>query len=134
MGNPVFARYSTFAFNVTLGGQYDFLSTQDYDGFLILYRDFFDPSNSLTNFLIGNDDLDFMIGQSGFSFILSTNITYLLVTTGFDDASFGNFVNMISGPGQIQVIPEPATMILLGTGLAGAVATRRRKRRQTGQS
>ncbi|MDQ3584934.1 MAG: PEP-CTERM sorting domain-containing protein [Acidobacteriota bacterium] len=138
MGNPVFARFSTFNFFVSISGQYDFLSTQNYDGFLLLYRTTFTPSNlSLLvdpNFFVAGDDdlIDFVPGQSGFSATLSTNVLYFLITTGFDDSSFGNFTNQITGPG--QVIPEPATMILLATGLAGAAATRRRKRRQTGQS
>jgi hypothetical protein len=53
----------------------------------------------------------------------------------FDDFGFtgGNFTLEISGPGvtEAAAIPEPATMLLLGTGLAGVVARVRRRRART---
>lgn len=53
----------------------------------------------------------------------------------FADFGFtaGTFTLQISGLGVTQAapVPEPATMILLGTGLAGIVAGRRRRRART---
>ncbi len=50
--------------------------------------------------------------------------------TRFDSGFNGVFHGTISGPGIISgnpVIPEPATILLLATGLAGVVMRMRRK-------
>ncbi len=60
--------------------------------------------------------------------------TFLVLVTDqignqFDIQEGFFFSVQTGGPG--TVIPEPATLVLLGTGLAGAAAARRRKRRKT---
>lgn len=122
-------RYSLTQLSVSLNGSYNFSSVQNYDGFLVLYRDNFNPSSPLLNALVANDDdLDF--GTSGFSVNLTSATNYFLITTGASNTDFGTFTNTVSGPGQIIVggataVPEPSTFLLLGAGLTGVVVRAR---------
>lgn len=129
--------YGSFGFSVTAEGSYLFRSyalprDQPWDNFLILYQGSFDPLAPLTNAVVANDDLrdDLSnIGKSGFSFDLTTGVPYVLVTTGFDNDSFGRYANLINGPGQVtSPVPEPETyaMMLAGLALIGFLARRRR--------
>lgn len=134
--------YSTFQFNVSMGGSYTFLSTSQeefiFDPFLALYSGAFDPASGLTNFVAANDNLGDDISdllRSGFTANLFSGTSYFLVTTGHSNLDSGAFVNVIDGPGTIMAgpaaapIPEPATMVLLGTGLASISAALRRRRK-----
>jgi hypothetical protein len=125
--------YSVLQFNVTASGAYDFLSLSnpaEWDNFLVLYVDSFNPASPLTNAIVANDDFP-TIGRAGFSAIsLTAGTSYFLVTTGFENIDAGAFANSITGPGHVipgAPIPEPATLILLSTGLAGVAARLRRR-------
>ncbi len=141
--------YSVLQFTVSAGGSYSFLSVSTepvaafYDPFLVLYSGGFNPTSPLAGFVVANEDLNGSRVQSGFTTTLAINTSYFLVTTGsvgapgvaFFDA--GAFRNTISGPGIITAgpgadpIPEPTTMLLLGTGLVGIGAVVRKRRRAT---
>ena len=113
--------HQTLAFSVSTSGSYTFVSTVTgaWDNFLFLYGPSFNPAAPLINGLIGNDDLAGVIGSSGFTFALTAGASYVAVTTGFEGGvDFGAYANSITGPGAVNVVPEPGTYGLMALGLA----------------
>ena len=123
--------YQPLEFTVTATGSYSFLSTATggWDNFLFLYGPSFNPAAPLVNGLIGNDDFS-GIGTSGFTFSLTAGNSYVAVTTGFEGGvDFGAYANSITGPGNVNVVPEPGTYGLMALGLAVVGFAARRSRR-----
>jgi PEP-CTERM motif len=123
--------FNAQGFMVSVSGPYSFTLTADLNNFgpfLVLYENSFDSSTPLTNALIA--------GSGSFTFDLTAGTTYIIVPTRFSSGLVGGFHGTISGPGEITpvgglVIPEPTTMLLLATGLAGvAVKIRRKSKRR----
>lgn len=114
-------------FMVSIDGPYSFTLTADFNDFvpfMVLYENSFDESTPLSNALIA--------GGGPFTVNLSAGTTYIIVPTRSSSSGvIGAFHGTISGPGEILVtevvIPEPTTMLLLATGLAGVAVKIRRK-------
>lgn len=125
--------YDEFAFTVDASGAYNFLSLgvtpTNWDNFLALYQTAFSPLSPLTNAIVASDDFP-SIGRAGFNGVsLTAGTQYFLITTGFANNSVGEFSNTITGDGNVTpgAVPEPASLLLLGTGLVGLRAWRKRR-------
>ena len=80
--------YDAFSFSVVGTGRYRIVSEQGYDGYLLLYREAFDPGAPTENLIAFNDDLSAEYdeesdppGSSGFTPLLEAATPYVLVTT-----------------------------------------------------
>ena len=133
--------YRSQAFSVDTAGDYNFRSSQDYDGFLALYQTAFDPSDARINVLVANDDyfVEIQPYTSGFDNVpLSTNTQYFLVTSAYDNDGIGNYTNTIASSdsaatGTITLDPTPVPfefspgLGILALGMCGAVAQLKNK-------
>lgn len=129
--------YEAVNIGVTADGDYSVLSDQTnfglrWDGYLLVYENGFDAANPLDNLIALNDDYfgaglpGTGVGYSGLDAVsMSSTSTYWIVTTGFGNGDEGPYQNSISGPGDIFIVPAPASLALLGLG--GLAAVRRRR-------
>lgn len=151
-GATTLTGYDSYEFTVTADGMYDFLGfypgdtsvDENLDGYLLVYEGgMFDGTGTPLA-----DDDDYSEGGiaglagfdagctgsncSGFSAMLTAGTTYTLVLTSFTDVpnSFGqptgSYDLTITGPGDIQIVPIPAALWLMFSGIAGLGFFRRK--------
>ncbi|MFK8017635.1 MAG: VPLPA-CTERM sorting domain-containing protein [Gammaproteobacteria bacterium] len=152
-GATTLTSYDTISFTVDADGMYDFLSfypgdtdaDENMDGVLLIY-DGFDPLDPSTGLLASDDDYSAgdvaglgafdgaCVGSncSGFSAMLTAGTTYTLVQTSFTDVAntfgqpTGSYDLTLTGAGNITVVPVPAAVWLMMSGLAGLGFMRRK--------
>lgn len=102
-------RYRAQKFRLLEASQCTVHSTQEYDGYLHLYRNSFNPNSQLTNLIDGDDDGELGIGTSQIPSDLNDNDgvaltagTHVVVTSGFSNGAFGAFQNTVQCNGNAQ--------------------------------
>ncbi|MEM6265407.1 MAG: Ig-like domain-containing protein, partial [Bacteroidota bacterium] len=101
--------YNALTFQVDVSGTYLIGSLQNYDGYIHVYINSFDPENQLTNLIAGNDDGIFGVGSSDVVLFLNAGTEYIVVTSGFSLFDFGSFQTFIEGqPGTPAENATPA--------------------------
>ncbi|PID85203.1 MAG: hypothetical protein CSB13_09245 [Chloroflexi bacterium] len=104
--------YVLHEFSVGVTGNYDIGSEQDYDGFIHVYENAFDPADQCVGLIALDDDGNGSTGTSNINdLLLSSTNTYYLVTSAFSNGDEGVFTNTISGPGAITVVGEGSSTV-----------------------
>jgi hypothetical protein len=100
--------YQAQGFSVNNTTNCMFYSAQDYDGFLLLYKDMFDPSDPLKNLIAANNDAVLGINNTSLVWLvplfLQAQRSYVLVTSAFNVGESGSFENTVHCGGDHTII------------------------------
>ncbi len=116
-GNGPNSAFSARVFSVSTTAEYSVRSEQDFDGFIHVYDERFNPFAPLLGCLAGDDDGPGGVGTSEIESVrLVAGRTYYLVTSGFNDNESGTFTNTLTGPGAFFAEPGIFTLSALTGG------------------
>ncbi len=101
--------YHVQPFAIDTSGTYFVVSQQNYDGYIHLYQDGFDPGSPCTNYLNGDNDALFST-SSELSHALEAGRIYYVITSGNLAGNTGSFNNTISGPGTVYAFDLAFTL------------------------
>ena len=118
-GTGTAVNYDAESFVVSASGDYDVLATWDgFDGYLLIYREAFDPDDPCLNLIGLNDDFN----GTALSFIgdltLSETDTYVAVATSFGNGSAGGYTLTFTGPGTVSFAVSAEEAEALASALA----------------
>lgn len=97
------SRYSAQSFQVASNTTCRVISTQSFDGYLLLYNGPFNPNAPASNLVAQADDApEFQYSTELADFQVAAHQVYTLVTTGYQQSNFGEFSNLIQCNGQVS--------------------------------
>jgi len=113
--SSVTSYYKKTTFTVSNSGPYYIYSGANYDNYLLLYQNYFVPSQPLLNIIAGNDDTTgtwmpeytILRARSAINYItLNTGTNYILINTAFygNSSGLGNWKDSIVGPGTVNIL------------------------------
>jgi gliding motility-associated-like protein len=93
--------YVTHPFAVGTSGSYTFTLCGNFDAYLHIYTDPFNPAFPGTNFLAADDDAAICAGGSEITLNLAAGVQYVFVASGYGNNDVGNYTGTFTGPGPV---------------------------------